>query len=73
MALIIFWGRFLLPVPYRVPIVGLMGRAIEVPKKDEPTDEEVEAVHQILMKQMVELFDRHKAAYGWESKRLIIK
>lgn len=53
--------------------MGLMGRPIEVPKKDEPTDEEVEAVHQILMKQMVDLFDRHKAAYGWESKRLIIK
>lgn len=50
-----------------------MGKPIEVLQKENPTDEEVEAVHEVLMQRMVELFDRHKAAYGWENKRLIIR
>jgi hypothetical protein len=71
-ALIIFWGRFFLPVPYRIPIVGAMGRPIPVPKVDEPSDEDVDRVHAELLVAMVALFDEHKAAYGWEKKKLII-
>ncbi len=72
-ALIAFWGRFLLPIPYRVPIVGIMAKPIEVPKKENPTDEEIQHYHNILLDEMVKLFDKHKAAYGWGNKRLIIR
>ena len=68
-----FWGRFLLPIPYREPILGLMGTPIEVPKKDDPTDEEITHYHNILMDEMVKLFDKYKAVYGWEHKKLIIR
>jgi hypothetical protein len=72
-AVIAFWGRFLLPIPYRVPIVGLMGKPIVLPQKDNPTDEEIEHYHEILMEEMVKLFDKHKEAYGWGNKKLIIR
>lgn len=72
MALIVFWGRFFLPIPYRVPIFGAMGKPIAVPKVEHPTAEQVDAVHKELLEAMVRLFDEHKAAYGWEKKKLII-
>jgi 2-acylglycerol O-acyltransferase 2 len=71
--MIIFWGRFGLPIPYRIPIVGAMAKPIAVPQKESPNEEEIEAVHQQLLKAMGDLFDEHKAAYGWEGKKLIIQ
>jgi hypothetical protein len=71
-ALVVFWGRMLLPIPYRVPIVGVMAAPISVPLKETPTDDEIDAVHDVLMQKMVTLFDEHKHAYGWGSKKLII-
>jgi 2-acylglycerol O-acyltransferase 2 len=71
-ALIIFWGRFFLPVPYRIPIVGVLAKPIEVEKKENPTDEEINAVHALLLTRMTELFDKHKAQYGWADKKLVI-
>ncbi len=72
-ALIVFWGRFGLPIPYRVPIVGAMGKPIPVPLKEDPSDAEIDAVHAELLGAMVALFDEHKAAYGWANKKLIIQ
>jgi diacylglycerol O-acyltransferase 2, plant len=74
-ALILFWGRFGLPIPYRVPIVGVMGKPIEVPllKEGEKLNEEVvDLYHKILKEEMIKLFDKHKAMYGWENKQLVI-
>lgn len=70
--MILFWGRFGLPVPYRVPIVGAMGKAIPVPLNPNPTEAEIEAMHEKLIAAMVALFDEHKGAYGWGDKKLII-
>ena len=72
-ALILFWGRFGLPIPYRKPIFGVMGKAIPVPKNPDPTDEEVNALHKRLCDEMVQLFDRHKSSYGWGHKKLVIE
>jgi len=72
-ALILFWGRFYLPLPYRVPIVGVMGRPIHVEQNNNPSDEEVLKVHELLMNKMKEVFDKHKDKYGWSHKNLIIE
>jgi hypothetical protein len=72
-AVILFWGRFFLPVPYRVPVFGVMDEPIPVTQCDNPSDEEVERLHSLLMDRMVALFDKHKAAYGWGNKRLLIR
>jgi len=50
-----------------------MGKVIEVPKKENPTEEEIEHYHNLLMVKMVELFDKYKAEYGWEHKQLVIR
>lgn len=71
-AVIFFWGRFLLPIPFRVPILCVIGKPIDVDVCDNPTDEQVNTVHQSLMDEMVKLFDKHKASYGWAHKQLVI-
>lgn len=67
-----FWGRFYLPIPYRIPITAVIGTPIEVPKKEKPTDEEISEIQQQLINKIQDLFNTHKKAYGWEHKKLII-
>ena len=46
---------------------------IPVPEvKENPTDEEVDVLHEILLKNMADLFDRYKDSYGWADKKLVI-
>lgn len=71
--LLIFWGRFGLPIPYRVPILGVMDKPIKTVKNANPSDDEIDRVHQELMTAMKTLFDKYKASYGWEDKQLIIE
>lgn len=75
-ALILFWGRLGLPLPWRVPIVGALGAPIPTPPcavAAEPSDAEVEALHAALVVAMRQLFDAHKARYGWGHKRLVVE
>lgn len=72
-ATILFWGRFFLPIPYRTPIVGVMAKPIPVVQCDNPSNEEIDRLHEQLLVAMQELFDSHKNAYGWGDKKLLIK
>eukprot|EP00934_Nitzschia_sp_Nitz4_P001480 Nitzschia sp. Nitz4//scaffold61_size107673//50336//54256//NITZ4_004236-RA/size107673-snap-gene-0.46-mRNA-1//1//CDS//3329555713//1480//frame0 len=74
-ALIWIYGRFGLPIPYRIPILGVMGKPIPTYqiKSENPTDEQCEAIMKQLVDEMQGLFDRYKGLYGWENKKLIIK
>lgn len=68
-----FWGRFFLPIPYRIPIYGVMARPIQVVQCDDPPQEEIDRVHGEMVEAMTALFEQHKASYGWADKKLIIK
>lgn len=72
-ATIIFWGRFFLPIPYRKPIFGVMGKPIPVVKTENPSDEQINELHELLLKRMEDLFDTYKDLYGWSDKKLIIE
>ena len=73
-ALILFWGRWGLPVPFRVPILGAVGMPIEIPKADgEPKQADIEKFHKELLTGMNELFDATKGYYGWDHKKLVIR
>jgi hypothetical protein len=72
-ALIIIYGRFGLPIPYRVPILGVMGKPIKCEKCDDPTSEQIFEIQAILLKEMQELFERYKDLYGWSDTDLVIK
>lgn len=74
-ALIIIYGRFGLPIPYRVPILGVMGKPIPTKQMqcEEPTMEQINEIQQELLEEMQSLFERYKGLYGWEETDLVIK
>jgi hypothetical protein len=64
--------RFLLPIPFRTNVTLLFGAPIAVEKKENPSEAEVDAVHQQMLDAFVTLFDTHKAALGWSHRSLKI-
>ncbi len=72
-ATILFWGRLFLPVPYRQPILGVLAKPIPTVKNPDPSKEEIEKYHTLMINSMRKLFDEHKGYYGWNKKRLVIK
>lgn len=74
-ATILIYGRFGLPIPYRVPILGVMGKPIPTKQIqcEEPTMEQIEEIQNVLIKEMQDLFERYKDLYGWQETDLIIK
>jgi hypothetical protein len=74
-ALIIIVGRFGLPIPFRVPVLGVTGKPIPTHdiKCEEPTQEQIDKIQGLLLDEMAEIFERYKGLYGWEDKRLIIR
>lgn len=69
------WGRFYTPVPliYRQPLLAVTGAPIEVPLEVEPTQASIDKYHALFLQELQSLFDRHKAAYGWGDRQLIIR
>ncbi|MEQ2278227.1 2-acylglycerol O-acyltransferase 2-A [Xenotaenia resolanae] len=51
-------------MPYRRPIYTVVGQPIKVEKKQKPTAEELDALHQLYMDKLSNLFDEHKGNYG---------
>lgn len=74
-ALIVFYGRFGLPIPFRSPVLAVKGKGIPTfhIKCEEPTDEQIRTIQNQLIDDMQKLFDDHKRLFGWESQKLVIK
>lgn len=74
-ALILIHGRFGLPIPKRIPVLGVMGKPIPTHqiKCEDPTPEQVETIQTLLLDEMQDIFERYKGLYGWDEKHLIIK
>lgn len=72
-SLVLIFGRFGLPIPFRTPIAAVMGPPIRCPKVPSPPPELVDEYHKRFMDELVEVFNLHKTAYGWpESRKLRI-
>ena len=67
----VFWGRFYAPIPYRIPNTVVMGRPFTVPTHPDPPRELVEEYHAKFVAATQAMFDRYKAVYGWDHKRLV--
>jgi len=67
-----FFGRFgwFLGPPKRVAVAMCMGEPISCPKIENPSQEDVNKYHDLLVKGYEEVFERHKEAYGWGHKTL---
>ena len=74
-ALVVFYGRWGLPVPRRVPVLAVLGKPIPTRhlQCEEPDSQLVQKLQLELITAMQTLFDDHKHLYGWEHKHLIIK
>jgi len=72
-AICFFYGRWGLPIPRRVPMLGVLGSPIIVEKTEHPTAEQIQDLLLQLEEAIQELFETHKAAYGWQHVRLVIK
>mmetsp|Transcript_18548 Transcript_18548/g.29115 ORF Transcript_18548/g.29115 Transcript_18548/m.29115 type:complete len:136 (+) Transcript_18548:971-1378(+) len=64
------WGWFLGP-PQRVPLCVVLGEPIRCPQIEEPTQDDIDKYHSQLLKSYADLFENHKASYGWANKKLV--
>lgn len=71
-SLMLFWGRWGLPVPFKVPLLFAMGEPIRVAKVPCPTDAEVDRLHGAFCAALQRLFEKYKDFYGWHDKILRI-
>ncbi|XP_032940184.1 2-acylglycerol O-acyltransferase 3 isoform X2 [Catharus ustulatus] len=61
----IFWGRGGLPLlPFRVPLTVVVGTPLEVPRVARPSEDLVAHYHGLYVRQLRELFERHKVGCG---------
>ncbi|XP_067122256.1 LOW QUALITY PROTEIN: 2-acylglycerol O-acyltransferase 2-like [Centruroides vittatus] len=73
----IFYGRGIFQynmgyLPFRKEIVTVVGKPIEVEKTENPTDEQIQKLHQAYIESLQQLFDEHKDKYGYSEGKLII-
>ncbi|XP_077553716.1 2-acylglycerol O-acyltransferase 2-like [Haemaphysalis longicornis] len=73
----LFWGRGVFQyswgwVPHRKRIVTVVGKPLEVPKLEFPSDEEVDRVHRQYIDALTQLFNDHKDKYATAGSKLVI-
>ena len=71
-SLLLFYGKYGLPIPFQIPMMYAVGKAIHTFVNVEPTVEEVDFVHNTFVTSLLSTFDSHKHEYGWGHKRLVI-
>jgi 2-acylglycerol O-acyltransferase 2 len=65
------WGDGLLP--YQNPINTVVGKPIHVNKDENPSQEKINELHRLFIKELIELFEENKARFPSEkSKKLIL-
>jgi len=68
---LLFWGRFGLPIPRRNAITQLYGSPIEIPGAiSNPSNNQIDHLHQRLLDGMQNIFDLHKDAAGYGHKKM---
>ncbi|KRZ74695.1 2-acylglycerol O-acyltransferase 2-A [Trichinella papuae] len=59
----IFYGSYIF-LPYRRPICTVVGRPIDVEKCEDPTQEQIDRLHEIYVNELLTLFNKYKVSYG---------
>lgn len=70
--LIIFWGRFFTWMPFRTPQVVVFGAPVPVQKVDNPTDDQVNALHATYCAALQALYQEHKSEAGYAKNEMLI-
>jgi len=73
MSFFFYFGRFFLPIPRRCQITMVYGDPILVDKVTcgEPTQQQIDELHEKILKGIRQCFERHKDELGWGDKELI--
>jgi len=66
-------GRYFLPIPRRVPLLIVVGKAVGMPRLIQPTAEEIDYHHSRVVNEVRRIFETYKSGYGWQDKRLVVK
>ena len=69
--LIAFWGRLCTWMPYRKPIGIVYGKPIEVQQEDNPSEEQIERLHQAFMSSIETLFNDYREHFGYDSEEVL--
>ncbi|TYZ58101.1 hypothetical protein PybrP1_006693 [[Pythium] brassicae (nom. inval.)] len=73
--MIVFWGRFCW-MPKRLPegkAFGVVyGKPIPTVQKDEPTEEDIRAVHTLFVAEIERLFEQYKGRYGYDADETLV-
>jgi 1-acyl-sn-glycerol-3-phosphate acyltransferase len=74
-SLVLFFGKWGLPMPFRQKLLYVMGQPIFPPETadDENSilDQQVDEMQSRFCEELVRIFDRHKESYGWGHKSLL--
>lgn len=54
----------IIPMPYRRPINTVVGKPIEVEKVENPSQEDIDSLHETYVKGLIDLFEENKTKYG---------
>lgn len=71
MSIVIFYGRWGTPIPFRHPIKMVLGAPLRVTQNANPTDAEVEAQLAQVVDAMAALYEKHRP--DWEKRPLVIE
>jgi hypothetical protein len=68
----VFWGTWWCPLLPRsdVPLNTVYGKALEFPRIDEPTPADVAKWHGLYVEALEEVFETHKAQFGYADRQL---
>ena len=70
-SIVVFFGVWGLPIPFRQKLLYVMGNPITPPAGGDTREQEaVDDMHRQFCDELLRIFDRHKEAYGWGHKSL---
>ncbi|EKU21095.1 diacylglycerol acyltransferase 2, partial [Nannochloropsis gaditana CCMP526] len=64
MPAVAFVGKLFLVPGWDQPLITVIGSPVQLPKIENPGQKDVERYHQVYVKALLELFDKHKGAYA---------
>jgi len=71
-SLILIWGRWYLPIPYRRQLLYAIGKPLQLLHTSNPTPQQLDAAHQAFCEALHDVFDKYKFIYGWGNRQLRI-
>jgi acyl-CoA synthetase (AMP-forming)/AMP-acid ligase II len=69
-SLILFWGRFGLPIPHRTPLLTVVGKPLLCPKVENPSPELINEYHELYLRETRRIYDTYKNTYDWQNRKL---